>query len=309
MAEVTAANALGRIHGSSGPPAKLADLVGDTHKFFTKFWAKWPTVMRASGDLGALISEDEMWDELDCGALVRPYFTVFNEGVRPAISDITVTRTVVGHKLQGYANAGQIRESFAAGATFKFNQAEHWHERIRRLVKGMEPDFRGGLEAFVFLSPPDKTAMQAHYDGAHVFVLQVAGVKDWVVGLPTGTETSESILHDGDIESTQRLETTLHAGDVLYMPHGCPHFATARSGNSIHIAITVEEPSAEDLASIYLAYAMRDQRFEQLMASRHEHELADSLERLRTLLVDRLTSADSEQILEDAVNLRRQHRS
>jgi ribosomal protein L16 Arg81 hydroxylase len=294
--------------GHDGMPTRLEHLVGDTDAFFRDHWANQPVLLRAHSDLTRLITEQEMWDEVECGLLSRPYFTVFNEGVRTAISDMTRKRRVVGHELPGYIEPERIREDFAAGATFKFNQAEHWHPRIRTLVKALEPYFRGGLESFVFLSPPGKTAMQAHMDGAHVFILQVAGVKDWVVGRIDSTSTSDSTLHEGVIPDDRRMELTLRPGDVLYMPHGTPHYATAREGNSIHIAITIEEPTAQNLAEVFLAGFLGSSAFKTLHDSHHRHSLRQRTELLREALLAHLAGTDEHSVTQAAVTLRREHR-
>lgn len=294
--------------GYDGVPTRLEHLVGDTDAFFRDHWANQPVLLRAHSDLTRLITEQEMWDEVECGLLSRPYFTVFNEGVRTAISDMTRKRRVVGHELPGYIEPERIREDFAAGATFKFNQAEHWHPRIRTLVKALEPYFSGGLESFVFLSPPGKTAMQAHYDGAHVFILQVAGVKDWVVGRIDETSTSDSTLHEGEVPDDRRVELTLRPGDVLYMPHGTPHYATAREGNSIHIAITVEEPTAQNLAEVLLAGFLGDPALKALHDSHHRHSLQQRTELLREALLAHLAGTDENSVTRAAVTLRREHR-
>ncbi|MFF3216067.1 JmjC domain-containing protein [Streptomyces sp. NPDC002886] len=293
---------------ADGVPTLLDHLVGDPAAFFRDHWANQPVVLRAPTDLTGLISEQEIWDEVDCGLLSRPYFTVFNEGVRTAISDMSTQRTVVGHDLAGYIRPEQIYADFAAGGTFKFNQPEHWHPRIRELVQGMQRHFRGGLESFVFLSPPGKTAMRAHYDGAHVFVLQVQGVKDWTFGRIHPGSTSDSTIHEGPIEDEHRVEVTLRPGDVLYMPHGTPHFATAREGNSIHIAITVEEPTAENLANVLLASFMADPRFAAFEETHHRHPLPERTRLLREALIAHLAEADEKAVLDSAVTLRREHR-
>jgi ribosomal protein L16 Arg81 hydroxylase len=290
------------------PPTRLEHLIGDIDAFFRDHWAHQPVVLRAPVDLSGLISEEEMWAEADCGLLSRPYFTVFNEGVRTAISDMSTKRRVVGRELAGYIRPERIHADWEAGATFKFNQAEHWHPRIRALVQGMQPHFRGGLESFVFLSPPGKTAMRAHYDGAHVFVLQVAGTKDWVFGRIHPDSTSDSTIHEGVIPDGQRVETTLRPGDVLYMPHGTPHYATAREGNSIHIAITVEEPTAENLANVLLAGFLADPRYAAVEQDHHRRSLPERIEALRTALLAHLDQADESAVTAAAVKLRREHR-
>ncbi|MFJ3229330.1 JmjC domain-containing protein [Streptomyces sp. NPDC086783] len=296
--------------GKAAPvaPGCLEDLVGDVDAFFSEHWAGQPVVLRAHSDLSGLICEEEMWEEVECGLLSRPYFTVFNEGVRTAISDMTRRRRVVGHELPGFIEPVQIREDFAQGATFKFNQAEHWHPRIRALVKAMEPHFAGGLEAFVFLSPPGKTAMQAHTDGAHVFILQVAGVKDWVVGRIDASSTSDSSLHEGPIADHARMEVTLRPGDVLYMPHGTPHYATAREGNSIHVAVTIEEPTAENLAEVVLAGFLGSAPVTALHERHHQYRLGERTELLRRALAEYLRGVDEDAVTAAAVTLRRQHR-
>lgn len=306
--------ALTRISGTTheqdteGVPQELADIVGDVSAFFAEHWSQQPVVLRAPSDVTKLISEREIWEEVDCGLLSRPYFTMFNEGVRPAIGDMTVKRTVVGQELSGFVNAERIHHDFADGATFKFNQAEHWHPRIRALVAGIQPHFDAGLEAFVFLSPPGKTAMQAHTDGSHVFVIQVAGVKDWVVGRLDETAHSGSALHEGQIRDDLRMELTLRPGDVLYMPHGCPHYATARDGNSIHVAITIEEPSSLDLANVYLAELMGSSAVRDLVDRPVTGTLMERVEAVRTVLTELLAGASSQEVLQAASTLRRLHR-
>jgi ribosomal protein L16 Arg81 hydroxylase len=287
----------------------LEDLVGDVASFFRGYWAREPVLMRARSDVTTLISEREIWEEADCGLLSRPYFTVFNEGVRTAIGDMTTSRHVAGHELSGYIDVAKIRSDFAAGATFKFSQVEHWQPSIRALVQALQPHFNGGLEAFVFLSPPGKTAMRAHTDGAHVFIIQVAGVKNWVIGKLDDTSHSNSTLHEGEISRERRLEWTLTPGDVVYMPHGCPHYATAVDGNSIHVAVTIEEPTAIDLAGVYLAELARSREFAELTRRQHLCSVSDTMGTLRHLLAAFLKQADSADVLETAIRLRKLHQA
>lgn len=287
---------------------KLGDLIEDTDIFFAEYWAKEPSVFDAPVDFSTLISEKEIWDELDCGLLSRPYFTVFNEGVRAAMNSITTTRKVAGHELAGYANNEQIKLDFENGGTFKLSQAEHWHHAIQCLVEGMKPSFRGNIEAFVFLSPPGQTAMSAHTDGAHVFILQVSGDKNWVVGRLCETSHSDSTLHEGGIEGENRIELTLRPGQVLYMPHGCPHYATAKAETSIHIAITVEEPTSLEMANIILADFFDDPRFLELDANHHTKSNAENVNILRHHLSSFISEADLSLLIENSLKLNDKNR-
>lgn len=289
-------------------PTRLEHVVPDVDDFFANHWGNQPTVFRAPGDLTQLITEQEMWDEVECGLLIRPYFTAFNEGVRSALTEMTRSRDIVGHNVPGYVNEVQVRKDFEAGGTFKFNQAEHWHPRIKALLDGLKSRFRGGLEAYVFLSPPGKTAIQAHMDGSHVLVLQVAGVKDWKVGLLDETSISGSDrYHSEDIPKDKRIDVTLTPGDVLYMPHGAPHYATARVGNSIHIAITVEEPTAKDLSEVYLARFLAGPGYGELSVDHHRLPLSEKVARLRSAIIAHVQASDARAALDAAVRLRVEH--
>jgi hypothetical protein len=276
----------------------LADLVVDIDRFFAEDWAVRPAVYRSMAVTG-LISEAEMWDALDCGLLVRPYFTVFCDGVRSALASITLTRTVVGKEVAGYADPDAVRADFAAGGTFKLNQPEHWHHRLAALLTGLAPSFTAELESFVFLSPPATTALQAHTDGAHVFVLQMQGAKDWFVGLPDDDSVSDSRL--SEIDPDRCFRATLTPGDVLYMPHGSPHYATAREGHSVHVAITVEEPSAKKLAEVALADFLASPVATRIEGNHHELSPAEKCRWLRAALGDHLRSLDDHQLVELAL--------
>lgn len=256
---------------------KLNDLVGDEDTFFRDYWGKQVALFHGA-PLEGLTSEQEMWNNLDCGLLVRPYFTVFKEGVRPAIEEIVTTRSVVGHDMPGYANPAEVKRHFSEGSTYKFNQAEHWHPATRALVENLRHNFRAELEAFIFLSPPDLQAMGAHTDGAHVLVLQIAGRKNWWVGEAGEGSAPGSALSDLDRETC--FKTTLEPGDVLYMPHGSPHCATAAGGNSLHLSITIEEPSAKDIVEVMLAGFLASSQAEQLVSG---HHLLSSADRVRAL--------------------------
>lgn len=279
-------------------PTVLADLVGDTEVFFAQDWGARPAVYHSPAVTG-LISETEMWDALDCGLLVRPYFTVFRDGVRSALASITLTRAVVGKEVPGYADPDAVRADFAAGGTFKLNQPEHWHPRLAALLAGLSASFAAELESFVFLSPPATTALQAHTDGAHVFVLQMQGTKDWFVGLPDDGSVSDSRL--SEIHPDRCFRATLSPGDVLYMPHGSPHYATARDGHSVHVAITVEEPSAKKLAETALADFLAGPAATSIEGSHHTLSPAEKCHWLRRALADHLRSLDDRRLVELAL--------
>jgi ribosomal protein L16 Arg81 hydroxylase len=286
----------------------LQDLVGDTEKFYSEMWRCKATVHHGSDVITSLISEEEIWHTVDCGLLVRPYFVAFNEGVRSALSEITKTREVVGHKMAGYVNSEQVRQDFKDGGTFKLNQPEHWHRNFHDLVESLNEEIDAELETYVFLSPPDRRAIETHMDGSHVFVLQVSGSKDWTVGLLDEESISVSDRYRGrPLTPETTLEVTLHPGDVLYMPHGSPHHAVARGGNSIHVAVTVEEPTPGDLAEVMLAQVVADPGFPEIDKEAFRRTPAENAQLLRLLVAEVTAGIDTATTARKALDLRKNH--
>lgn len=287
---------------------QLEDLVGDTRKFFAETWRCRPLVHRGSAAITSLISEAEIWDTVDCGLLMRPYFVAFNEGVRSALSEITTARQVVGHKVPGFVNPEQVKQDFADGGTFKLNQPEHWHPVFHDLVESLGEQIDAELETYVFLSPPDRKAIETHMDGSHVFVLQVAGSKDWTVGLLDAESLSISDRYRGRaLTRDTTLQVTLHPGDVLYMPHGSPHHAVARGGNSIHVAVTVEEPTPADLAEVMLAEAVSDPAFAAIDGGAYRRTPAENAALVRSLVARVASGIDPSATARKTLDLRRSH--
>ncbi len=286
----------------------LGDLVGDTDMFTRDIWRKQPSVHRGPPALTRLISEDEIWETVDCGLLIRPYFVAFNEGVRSALSEITESRDVVGHTVPGYINPAQVRADFAAGGTFKLNQPEHWHGRLNTLVEDLAVDLNAELETYVFLSPPDRRAIETHMDGSHVFVIQVAGRKDWTVGLLDDESVSVSDRYRGKpLTEATTFTHTMEPGDVLYMPHGSPHHAIARDGNSIHVAVTVEEPTPSDLSEVLGATLTRSATFTELEKGAFRRTPAENVHLVTDWLSSELHAVNLDTVTATAARLRRQH--
>ncbi|MEU8271812.1 hypothetical protein AB0B89_32235 [Sphaerisporangium sp. NPDC049002] len=83
--------------------------------------------------------------------------------------------------------------------------------------------------------------------------------------------------------------------------------ATARVGNSIHIAITIEEPTTGDLADVYLALFMSEPHFDNLMIDHHRLSPNVKVDLLRELLGAHLSTADPIRTLESTIEKRKAH--
>jgi len=203
-------------------------------------------ILRKAVDVDQFITRKEIDAILDRGLLRWPYFTVLKNGQRAPIADITEARHVGGRELTGLACGAGIQTHLSRGATLKLSQLEDWHRGTRDQQRSIESIIPVEAKAFVFLTPEDNTGMLPHRDGSHVLVVQLDGRKEWRLYNPGPIARSGPGL-DVDTDTAPQVEV-LEPGDVLYLPHGYPHAATAVGGWSMHLTFTLEEPAPDALA-------------------------------------------------------------
>jgi ribosomal protein L16 Arg81 hydroxylase len=215
------------------------------------FWNRKHGLFKNASPTGGLVDENEIQRILDAGLLRWPYFTLLKEGTQPAVTEFTRTRAVAGRTVKGFADAPKVREQLAAGATMKLSQLEDWHLPIRTLMREIEQRLPAELKAYVFYTPCDNTGMAPHRDGSHVIAIQLLGAKEWTIwDAPDQIDSRPGLDVDPDTHSHTFV---MEPGDVLYLPHGFPHVATARGGTSLHLTFTITEPTPLDLVESLLS--------------------------------------------------------
>jgi hypothetical protein len=296
--------------GQSSPTTAasyVGALTGDSRQFFRDCWGQQPRVFRFSDELHDLVGEPELWEAIDSGLLPPPYVRGFKKGMPVTPVDFNARRLIRG-SISEYVDPAQVRAGFLDGATLQFNELQHWHSGVEELVAGLRAEFAGAVTARAFLSPPgQEPVIKAHLDGAHVFVLQMTGDKDWVAGRLDESSVSDCKFCDGDdLPAADALRVTLKEGDMLYLPHGSPHYALARREKSIHLSLEIHQPGPQDLADVYIAQFIAGQQFREL-AARTDISPTARMARLGSLLGDYLDAADPTEVLDAAARLVRRH--
>lgn len=111
-----------------------------------------------------------------------------------------------------------------------------------------------------YISPNRKDALDLHADDHEVVVLQLDGVKCWTIGTRIARGLTHSSLFAIDNASlsdhARRTDTfralELHPGELLYLPRGLAHRATARDAYSIHLSVGIFRPTGLDFTEFVL---------------------------------------------------------
>jgi ribosomal protein L16 Arg81 hydroxylase len=137
-------------------------------------------------------------------------------------------------------------------------------EKINPVVKEIAEAVAAGLGGAAvvngYISPYREDALDLHADDHEVVVLQLRGVKSWTIGSQIAKGLAHSNLfaidnasisdHARRTDSFSSLE--LHPGDLLYLPRGLAHRATARDDISMHLSIGVFRPTGLDFTEFVL---------------------------------------------------------
>lgn len=275
----------------------LTRLVDKENILGEKNWNRRHVLLRNAVSVAKFVGEDEVQRIISMPLLRSPYFTVLKEGVWANPERVTRTEKFGDREVSGLADAVGIRQALEQGATLKLNQMEDWHQPTRALVREIEQRVPAELKAYMFYTPEDNTGMLPHRDGSHVLAVQIAGRKEWHLYENAGKAEGRPELVPDAGEATHKF--VMDPGDVLYLPHGYPHAATARDGNSLHLTLTITEPGPLDLVEAFLETFTEDHSY--LMGKQREMVLEDKADATVNALTVHAGQVDVERLVHTAL--------
>ena len=246
--------------GQAGRPTGLASLFPDRSALEQR-WGREPLLVRAgerpSGE--ALLDIDAVDELLSTRGLRTPFVRVAKGG--RTLPDRAFTRPAgVGATIGDQVADDDLLRLFAEGHTIVLQALHRTWEPVRALVAALADDLGHPVQANAYVTPPQSTGFSAHYDVHDVFVLQVSGEKRWRIHAPVHEhplrsqpwgERADAVAERAEQEPY--LEATLAPGDLLYLPRGWLHSATALGGVSTHLTLGIHTWHGEHVLDEVLA--------------------------------------------------------
>lgn len=292
------------------------DLVG-----LADIWGREPRYVaareRTFDDLLSVADVDEL---LSWRGLRTPFLRVAKDGQTLPDDDFTRGGGV------GAAVADQLDDTallrlFAEGHTLVLQGLHRTHAPILELTQALAADLGHPVQANAYVTPAQSTGFAAHYDVHDVFVLQTTGQKRWRLHAPVHPHPLRDQPWDqrkdavaAAAQDDPHTDVTLSPGDVLYIPRGWLHSATALGGVSIHVTLGVHVWHRG-----HLAEALVDEARRAVSATAAQRtslrpgvdvgdaaDIGDDLEQVREALLEALAQVDGERV---AATMEARHRS
>jgi len=205
----------------------------------------------SAGYYDDFLSESDLDVVLQSENLPAAFLNVVKEGTRYPLTEWSrVAASARGESR--VAVPERLFDLYSQGATLILNRADRAIPSLNALCRNLTVEMGFPAGANVYITPRGAAGFDKHADEHEVLVIQIAGVKRW-----------QLYVKDAPV-----VEFDLRPGDLLYLPRGLAHGASAQDGDSIHVTLGLAPVYAFELIEELAALAGEDVSFHQPMPPR-----------------------------------------
>ena len=246
-------------------PALARLLAMGPAEFAEKHWGTAPLLSTAS-ELDApfddLFSNDAVDELITTRGLRTPFLRVAKDGRTLGDAEFTAPGGV-GAAIRDQLSDDRLLRLFAEGSTLVLQGLHRTWAPLIEFAAQLGTDLGHPVQVNAYVTPAQSTGFSSHYDVHDVFVIQIAGQKQWqirepVLTLPLRTQPWEHYRAAVARAAQEQplLDVTLSPGDVLYLPRGYLHAATALGDISTHLTIGIHAWTRHHLLEHLITYAV-----------------------------------------------------
>ncbi|CAN7320452.1 hypothetical protein LJR219_001700 [Phenylobacterium sp. LjRoot219] len=144
-------------------------------------------------------------------------------------------------------DAAALMERLREGATLIVDAVNELSPPLQALCAGLSAEFVSSCQANMYACWGTTQGFDVHWDDHDVFVVQLAGRKQWALyGATEASPTRRGPQPPASPPQDPRELAVLEPGDVLYLPRGYWHAAVGLGGPTMHLTIGLTRKSASD---------------------------------------------------------------
>ena len=241
----------------------FADLVGDEQVFFTEYFNKKPMLRKNAvpGDPRDILSLRKLDQLVNLEVIRPPYIKVNLKG--NGVPEQGYSRNVVvqGQTITDTVDPEKIYELYRAGATVTWCSLNQIIPEMRDFTRLISEKMAVRTDTVAFLTPSAKKGYPPHHDPVDLFIVQLEGSKHWKLWNPPTPRLGDNAQYTLEGLGEPEIEVSLQPGDVLYLPYGTPHAATAEGKGSLHLSIMMRPRRWRDLLRETFEDVIADESF------------------------------------------------
>jgi hypothetical protein len=240
-----------------------------TDAFADRYWSREPLLVRGADPSGFrdLLDLDGVDELLSRRGLRTPFLRLAKDGTVLDSASFTGSGGV-GAEIADQVRDDKVAALFADGTTVVLQALHRTWPAVIDFCTLLAAELGHPVQANAYVTPPSSRGFSAHYDVHDVFVLQLAGRKHWTVHAPVHADplrTQPWNDHASAVAARARddeptLDTVLEPGDVMYLPRGWLHAATALGEVSAHLTVGVHVVTRYALVEALAALVASDER-------------------------------------------------
>ena len=228
---------------SVGRPGLRRCISVPPEEFATQYWAQRPLLSPGSGGFGDLFSLAAVDELLSGRGLRTPFLRVAKDGKVVDPSCFTGSGGA-GAEIADQVADDKVMRLLVDGATVVLQALHRTWPPLVEFAQQLTDDLGHPVQVNAYVTPPQSQGFAAHYDVHDVFVLQIAGVKRWLIHPPVlehplrtqPWQDRAAAVAAGAAEAPV-IDTVLRPGDALYLPRGWLHSAEALGDTSVHLTV------------------------------------------------------------------------
>jgi lysine-specific demethylase/histidyl-hydroxylase NO66 len=216
--------------------------------FAEQHWGRSPLLTRAAqlpARFDDLLDESAVDELVSRRGLRTPFLRMAKDG--DIVSPARYTRGGGAGATAGDQAADDlVLSQLGGGATLVLQALHRTLPPLVTFASQLSGELGHPVQVNAYITPPQNRGFAAHYDVHDVFVLQVAGRKQWRVHSPVLSDP----LRDQPWEQRRTavaeqaqepplIDEVMAPGDTLYLPRGYLHSAAALGELSIHLTVGV----------------------------------------------------------------------
>ena len=215
-------------------------------------------------DFSDLLTLDTLDELLSRRGLRTPFLRVAKDGKVVDASRFTRSGGA-GAEIADQLADDKLLGLFVDGSTLVLQGLHRVWPPLMAFATQLADDLGHPVQINAYITPPQSQGFSAHYDVHDVFVLQIAGEKQWFIHEPVfesplrsqpWNDRSTAVAE----AATQApvIDTVLRPGDALYLPRGYLHSAKALGGVTVHLTVGIHPVTRYALVEALLALAAEE---------------------------------------------------